>query len=131
MPLDTVLPGLLERDRARVPDAGAIVRAMAGEDEDSIAGSYLEVTERRPLDAFAHVPRAELGREHARRIRGGQRRPDLREHLHGAGRPAGPARRGRGGRMNRNTAELPEDVRRFAAARGGVLAVAIGPILVG
>lgn len=46
--------------------AETIEAAFAGGERHRIPGSYVEFAERRPLDAFAHLPASELRREHRR-----------------------------------------------------------------
>ncbi len=46
--------------------AEMVTARFADGDEHSIAGSYVEFAERRPLDPFLHLPRHQLKREHRR-----------------------------------------------------------------
>ena len=46
--------------------AEMITATFANDEQHLISGSYVEFAERRPLDAFAHLPASELRREHRR-----------------------------------------------------------------
>src|SRR5205807_7002028 len=46
--------------------AEMIIGQFANNEEHPIAGSYVEFAERRPLDAFVHLPAHALTREHRR-----------------------------------------------------------------
>ncbi len=46
--------------------AGMVTAQFAGGETQSIAGSYVEFAERKPLPAFRHLPKAALGREQRR-----------------------------------------------------------------
>ncbi len=46
--------------------AEMIEATFAGGEKHKISGSYVEFAERRPLDQFAHLPKAQLTREHRR-----------------------------------------------------------------
>lgn len=75
----------LERNGFKLNDAGGTIKEspdgkllqsstvaemieaeFAGGEKHRISGSYVEFAERRPLDAFAHLPAGELRREHRR-----------------------------------------------------------------